>query len=320
MRNVKSFIFFVAIFIAPIILLAQATVSHGFKQDIEISADGKGGPTLIKQGETKIISYLPKSGNVSIRVRYKEGRRFVEKIANVNVSNGKLFLPEAPNAAVVQASVTQQTNKVQTQKPDQNSTTGDYNPKVGEVNIIKKLNTTIDSFPIKVVNKSGKGDLIFVGSVFTGAAIGERDTLTSTQNVRPGFLELNVIYKEAVYESDDAIGQSFIIAQQSLIFMVTDPNQIIEIDGSQFFDFSDLAPNMKVRFKNVGSITLFSRPVSRPLRSGRMSKSYKYEDAHKITWHFSDKDNLQRVTVWNYVPDSRLIKIRAIDDIFGVGR
>ena len=321
MRNVKGFIFFVAIFIAPTILLAQATVSHGFRQDIEISVDGKGGPTLIKQGESKIIPYLPKSGNVSIRIRYKEGRRFVEKIANnVKVSNGQLFLPEAPKAAVVQASATKQTNKAQTQKPNQNSADqGDYSPKVGEVNIIKKLSTAIEKFPVQVINKSKKGDLMFVGSAFTGAVVGENDTLISIEDVSPGILELNVIYKEIIYGADGA-AQSFFLAQQSLIFMVTDPNQIIEIDNSQFFDFASLLPNMKVRFKNVGDdITLFSMPVSKPLRPGRMSKAYKYEDACKVTWHFNDENNLRRMTVWNYVPDSRIIRIKSFDDIFGVG-
>jgi len=320
MKNVKSFIFFVAIFIAPTILLAQATVSHGFRQDIEISVDGKGGSTLIKQGESKSIPYLPKSGNVSLRVRYKEGRRFVEKIANVKVSNGQLFLPEAPNAAVVQASATQQSNKAQTQKPDQNSATGDYNPKVGKVNIIQGIDTKLESFPIKIVNNSGKGDLIFIGSVFTGAAIGEGDTLVSQQNVFPGLLELNVLYKKPSYDDNDDLGQSFILAQQALLFFVTDQEQVIEIDGSQFFDFSQLAPNLKVRFENEGNRTLFSRPVSRPLEPGRRSKVYKYAEAEKITWHFNDANNLRRVTVWNYVPESRIIRIQSFDDIFGVSR
>ena len=324
MRNLKDFIFFVAIFIAPTILLAQTTVSHGFRQDIEISVDGKGGPTLIKQGESKIIPYLPKSGNVSIRVRYKEGRRFVEKIANVNVSNGQLFLPEAPNAAVVKNSTSAPVAQKQIQKPDNQKNSqqkgDDYNPKVGEVNIIQDIDTKLESFPIKIVNNSGKGDLIFIGSVFTGAAIGEGDTLVSQQNVFPGLLELNVLYKKPSYDDNNDLGQSFILAQQALLFFVTDQEQVIEIDGSQFFDFSQLAPNLKVRFENEGKRTLFSRPVSRPLEPGRRSKVYKYVEAEKITWHFNDANNLRRITVWNYVPDSRIIRIQSFDDIFGVSR
>ena len=323
--RVKIILIIATIFVAPTLLLAQATVSHGFRQDIEISVDGKGGPTLIKQGESKIIPYLPKSGNVSIRIRYKEGRRFVEKIANnVKMSNGQLFLPEAPNAAVVKNSTSAPVAQKQIQKPDNQKNSqqkgDDYNPKVGKVNIIQGIGTKLESFPIKIVNNSGKGDLIFIGSVFTGAAIGESDTLISTNEVHPGLLELNVLYKKTAYDNVGADGQAFILAQQSLIFFVTDRDQIIEIDGSQFFDFSSLAPNLKVRFENVGKRTLFSRPASRPLKPGRRSKIYKYTEAEKITWHFSDADNLRRVTVWNYIPESQIIKVREIENIFGVAR
>lgn len=322
----KKFVFILVaslMFIAGKSGFAQAEVSHSFQQDIEVSVPGKGGPTLIKQGEKKVLSYVPNNGSVNFVVKYKNGKKYQTRNIQLIVSGGKVYIPEADGASREEAKTSSISSSDKASRSG--SQNQNYNPGIGQVNIIRGLTSDIPSFRLKLHNNAkDKGDVLFVGDVFTGLAAQAGDTIVSEQFVRPGLIELTVIYKMPYASQGTITGQSFTLAQQALVYMVTDKDQIITISDNDFFDFASLAEDIPIRFKNVGDITLYPKTSSKrlkPLRAGRTSSTIKFESARSTMWYYYDADNVQRLAVWELVPgDKPVIRIRAIDNIYGTGR
>jgi hypothetical protein len=304
---------------------SQAAVSHSFQQDIEVSVPGKGGPTLIKQGETKALSYVPTSGSVNFVVKYKNGRKTETRNVQVTVTNGAVNIPEAPGASREAEKTDSSTTSAPPRRSDSSpGPSQDFNPGVGQVNIVKNLTSNIASFNLRLHNDAkGKGDLLFIGNVFTGLAAQAGDTIVSRELVRPGLVELTVIYKMS-YTSFGGVGQSFTLAQQALVYMVTDSSQVITISDNDFFDFASLAADIPIRFKNVGGVTLYPKTSDkklRALRPGKNSRTTKFQLARSTMWYYYDANNVQRLAVWELVPgDKPVIQIRAMDHVYGTGR
>lgn len=314
-------------------VFAQAEISHGFKQDIKVSTN-KGGPVLIKQGEKKIIVFVPSSGTVNFTVEYKVGRRYVEGAIQRNIYDGKGFIPGAADANVETTtssasssadipSVTKMQAPNPRQLPDDN-----FAPEVGKVNQIRNVTASIQSFNLKVKNEAkGKGDLIFMGNVFTGVAIPPTgDTITSREKVRPGLVELTALYKMPYAPGGAVSGQQFALAQQAFAFMVTDSNQVITITDNDFFDFSELTGNIKVRFKNVEKPVMLPKSGNkklRPLRRGRISKAIPLDDVFSTMWYYTDENNVDHIAVFRITHPDRnnlLIYVGASDAIFNAGK
>ena len=304
-------------------LFAQAEVSHGFKQDIEVSTN-KGGPVLIKQGEKKNLDFVPISGAVNFVVKYKSGRRYVDGSIQRSIYDGKVFIPASADANVEQPSTT--TNVSSVTKIQAQSSDDDYSPEVGEVNYINNLTADIPSFHLRLKNQAKSiGEILFIGTVFTGvAAPPTGDTIISREKVRPGLTEMTVIYKMAIMSDGPTSGQQFTLAQQALAFFVTDPEQVITISDNDFFNFSSLAADLPIRFKNVDNVTLYPKSGNKklkPLRKGRVSKSINFESAQSTMWYYYDAHNVQRLAVWEIVPgDKPLIRIRRMDKLYGTAR
>jgi len=308
----KNVLFLIIIVLNLISKLAfsQAEISHPFQQDIEISVPGKGGPTLIKQGETKVLPYVTTNGKEKIVVRYRTSRNsYVSRPIIISIVGGKAELPLADDAFVEKKPKTDQpraASEIITQ-PSQHSS---GSPRVGDVNIITGLETKVDEFQITVVNNTTKGDLIFIGDVFTGAAFSQGDTLVSKTTVRPGLIEFNVLYQDHFFMDKGVIGRPIILLQQSIVAMVTRSQNIITIEDSHFFNVYELAPDLKVIFENVGPTTLMSNPPGkRPLRPGRKSQVYSFEEATKLSWSFTEKGVL-RTVILSITPQSNIIKIK----------
>lgn len=306
-------------------IFAQAEVSHGANQTLEISISGRGGPTMIGPGEKKLIAFFPTSGTVSVSVRYLNDRnRYENRTVNVGIYEGKVFLPSPPNIS---------SKVIRPEKPTPEtvlSTAGseNYEPSVGKVNQIRSITTNIESFQIKIKNEArSMGPLIFIGEVFTGvAAPPSGDTLVSREKVNPGLIELTVLYK-IPYGKDKVIGQQFSLAQQALAFIVTSPDEVLIIKDEDFFSFADLAPNTKVRFKNIGSTTMYAKSANkklqRPLRKGRMTPPISIEEAYSTMWYYKDKNNVDRLcTYQSLVPGKgNQFWIRIIDSnaLYNIG-
>jgi hypothetical protein len=106
-----------------------------------------------------------------------------------------------------------------------------------------------------------------------------------------------------------------IFSQQSIVAMVTSSQRIIIIEDNHFFDVYSLAPDLKVVFKNAGSKALMSNPASRrPLRPGRKSQVYTFEDAMKLSWSFADKGVL-RTLIMSILPNSSIIEVSPYDEV-----
>lgn len=329
MRN--KVIFFLAslslFLLASISVSAQAEFSHGFRQDIEVSVAGKGGPTLVKQGEALQINYLPKNGSVNFSVRYKSGRKYEERAVQLSVVNEKVFMPEAPGATEEASSKQVSSPSVPSAVNDRRQDQSDaYNPEVGQVNIIKNLTSDIPSFNLQLKNEAKSiGEILFIGNVFTGvAAKPDGNIITSREKVRPGLIEMAVIYKMTYTSASNISGQQFTLAQQALGYFVTDPEEVITITDNDFFDFATLASDLPIRFKNVGAPTLYPKSPNKklkPLRKWRMSKTIKFEDARSTMWYYYDVNNVQRLAVWEIVPgDKPIIRIKAMEQLYGTAR
>lgn len=320
------FLLGLSIVLASSTVFAQAEVSHGFKQDIKVSTN-KGGPVLIKQGDKKILAFVPSSGTVNFIVKYKVGRRYVDGSIQRNIYDGKVFIPASSDANVEQPSTSNATTNVSSvTKMQSQSSDDDYSPEVGQVNYINNLTADIPSFHLRLKNEAKSiGEILFIGSVFTGvAAPPTGDTIISREKVRPGLTEMTVIYKMAIMSDGPTSGQQFTLAQQALAFFVTDPEQVITINDNDFFNFSSLAADLPIRFKNVGSVTLYPKSGNKklkPLRKGRISKSINFESAQSTMWYYYDAHNVQRLAVWEIVPgDKPLIRIRRMDKLYGTAR
>lgn len=321
-----SILFVIAglIFIVGKNSFSQAEISHKFQQDIEVSVPGKGGPTLIKQGETKVLSYVPSNGSVNFVVRYKTQKgKYDTRPIQITASNGSVHLPEAPDA--LREAKTAPSPTVPRSSDPRPAPSQDFNPGVGQVNIIKNLTSDIPSFRLKLHNNAGdKGDLLFIGNIFTGLAAKAGDTIVSREFVRPGLVEFTALYKMTYASSGEITGQSFTLAQQALVYMVTDSSQVITISSNDFFDFASLAEDIPIRFENVGEITLYPKTSDRrlrPVRPGRASKTVKFEVARSAMWYYYDVNNVQRLAVWEIVPGGKpVIRIRAMEHVYGTGR
>lgn len=308
-------------------VFAQAEISHGFKQDIEVSVPGKGGPVLIKQGEKKMLTFVPSSGSVNFIIKYKSGKRYVDRAIQQTVYGGTVYVAAAADANIESStSVTTKTRVTTEQRTSQSDQGENYSPEVGQVNYISNLTADIPSFQLKIKNEAkGVGELLFIGSVFTGvAAPPNGDTIVSRERVRPGLIEMTVIYKMTIMSNNPTEGQQFTLAQQALAFFVTDSEQVITITDNDFFNFSSLAADLPIRFKNVGSVTLYPKSGNKklkPLRQNRVSKPVTFESAQSTMWYYYDAHNVQRLAVWEIVPgDKPLIRIRRMDKLYGTAR
>lgn len=302
-------------------VLAQAAVDHLFQQDIEVSVLDRGGPTLIKKGETRVLSYVPMNGAVNFSVRYETSRRYETQEIQVIVHNGAVTIPEAPGALRKSDPVAAAESRV---TPESRQTDG-AQPEIGRVNVVRSLTADIPSFPLKLHNNAtNKGDVLFIGGIFTGSSAQVGDTIVSREMVQPGLVEITVLYRLRSYRSQEINGQDFVLAQQAIVYMITaDPSQVITITNEDFFDFAILAEDLPVRFRNTGSTTLYPKTGDRrlkPLRPGRSSKATKFGSARSTMWYYYD-NGIQRLAIWELVPGDRpTINIRAMDNIYGIGK
>lgn len=314
-------------------IFSQAEVSHGASQPLEISVSGRGGPVVVNPGEKKLISFFPKSGTVSTQVRFLNKRNRYETLSvPIHVYDGKAFIPSPPDISNrVIESKKSESSSVGTTTTTQTTDSGDgYSPAVGKVNQIKNITSDIPAFNIKLKNEAkSMGDLIFVGSVFTGVAISPTgEIITSKEKVRPGLIEFTVLYRMPYGPTGSVKGQQFALAQQALAFIVTDPEEVLVIKDEYFFNFADLAPNTKVRFKNVGSTTMYAKSavkkLQRPLRRGRTTAPISLEDAYSTMWYYKDKDNVDRLCVYQSMGPGRgnqfYIRIVDSDYLYNVGQ
>lgn len=328
-KNLIFFLLCLSVMLASNNVFSQAEVSHGASQALEISVSGRGGPVMVNPGEKKLISFFPKSGTVSVNVWYLNDRnRYETRTVQVGVYDGKAYLPSPPNVSSrtirPEMSTSVPAKKAEASTDDNEG----YSPAVGKVNQIRSITTNIESFQIKVKNEAkSMGPLIFIGDVFTGvAAPPNDDTLVSRERAHPGLIELTVLYK-VPYGTGKVIGQQFSLAQQVLAFIVTSPDEVLVIKDEDFFSFADLAPNTEVRFKNVGSTTMYAKSANkklqRPLRRGRTTPPISIDEAYSTMWYYKDKNNVDRLcTYQSLVPGNGnqfWIRIVDSDALYNIG-
>jgi len=328
----KKIMFFSwSLLLAVVYSQAQTEVSHAFKQEIEVSTDN-GGPIKIMSGESATVAFIG-NGTENFRISYLRNGKKVTRAIQLVVKDNRLVIPAANDADVVVVAAESNGDrklKATTQQITHN-TTPNTTPNTGpsNINYIASVKARIPVFQLKLVNMSSK-DLLFIGDVFTGVAIAAptmkdgalvpSDTIISMESVRPGLTEINVIYKKIV--TGEANGQQFILAQQALAFVVIDSSQVITINDNDFFDFSSLVGNTPIRFKNVGTATLYPKSSNKklkPLRKGRVSKVVDYNTAQNTTWYYYSQNNVQKMGVWELAPGERpIINISAMEKLYNV--
>jgi hypothetical protein len=314
--------------IASLMLIAgksfsQAAVSHSAQQDIEVSVPGKGGPTLIKQGETRELSFVPISGSVNFLVRYKVGRKYEARPIQLTVVDGAVNIPEPPGANREEKK-TQQQVVVKDVPRTPNKTSGG-GPGEGKISSTRNITAPVPSFTVKATNKTSKGELFFIGKAFNGIALKEGDSVISSQDdIKPGLVEFTVLYRVLYSSGGEAGGQVLTFAQQALVYIVTEEKNEITITDNDFFNLEAIGKNAKFRFKNVGHETLYSAFGGKkfePLEHNRVSKKINFSNAMSMTWYAFDDHNTQRVVIYQVLPGRKpLINIRFLDTIYNVVR
>lgn len=334
----KLLLFVVLAVITTSAVFAQAKVDNLFRQRIEISLVGGGHKmTVPASATTGLIRWIPKE-KAEYLVKYLENQRYVEKRIWLQPVNGILTVPESLTADVVtpKKGDDQNANKgSSSSKTNSITNSGSDRPEVGQVNFIKGISAEIPSFHLPAKNKSNK-DILFIGNVFTGSALRPKDIILSKEFVRPGLIELTMLYKL----SDDSAqvagqyqdvsapsmgGHSLMFAQQAVGYMVMSATDTIVITDEDFFDIKTLMQK-EIRFKNVGNTTMHPRSKNKKLKSlkpGHSSKIIRIDQIGDLIWYFYDPNtNVQRLAIFEIAPDRvPIIKVRPMDgQIYGIGR
>lgn len=321
-------------------VFAQAKVDNLFRQRVEISLVGSGHKmTAPASTTTGLIRWIPKE-RAEYLVKYLENQRYVEKRIWLQPVNGVLTVPESLTADVVvekknDGNQRDAVNRQSNSSTAANSGGDNYRPEVGQVNFIKGISAEIPSFRLPAKNKSNK-DILFIGNVFTGSAMKPKGSLLSKEMVRPGLIELTMLYKL----SDDSVqvagqyqdvsapamgGHSLMFAQQAVGYMVMSATDTIVINDEDFFDIKTLMQK-EIRFKNIGNTTMYPRSQNKRLKAlkpGRSSKVIRIDQIGDLVWYFyDDKTKVQRLAIFEIAPDRvPIIKVRPMDDqIYGIGR
>lgn len=335
----KLLLFVVLAVIATSAVFAQAKVDNLFRQRVEISLVGSGHKmTAPASATTGVIRWIPKE-KAEYLVKYLENQKYVEKRIWLQPVNGILTVPESLTADVVTPKKGEDQNaKKGSSSAKTNSTANsgsDYRPEVGQVNFIKGISAEIPSFHLPAKNKSNK-DILFIGNVFTGSALRPKDSILSKELVRPGLIELTMLYKlsddsaQVAGQYQDAAapamgGHSLMFAQQAVGYMVMDAKDTLIIRDDDFFDIKSLM-SKEIRFKNIGNTTMYPRSQNKrlkPLKPGRSSKVIRIDQIGDLIWYFYDpKTKVQRLAIFEIAPDRvPIIKVRPMDDqIYGIGR
>ncbi len=335
----KLLLFVVLAVIATSTAFAQAKVNNLFRQRIEISLVGSGHKmSAPASSETGVIRWIPKE-KAEYQVRYLENKRYVDKRIWLQPVNGVLTVPESLTADVVveKKNDGNQRDVVNGQSNSSAASSGNdnYRPEVGQVNFIKGISADIPTFKLPAKNASNK-DILFIGNVFTGSAMKPKDRILSKEMVRPGLIELTMLYKL----SDDSAqvagqyqdvsapamgGHSLMFAQQAVGYMVMSATDTIVITDEDFFDIKTLMQK-EIRFKNTGNTTMYPRSQNKRLKAlkpGRSSKVIRIDQIGDLVWYFyDDKTKVQRLAIFEIAPDRvPIIKVRPMDDqIYGIGR
>jgi hypothetical protein len=193
-------------------------------------------------------------------------------------------------------------------------------PGVGKVHFIEKAKAEIPEFKLTVKNNTSKG-LIFMGEVFNGFALQPFDSVNSDELVRPGLIEINVLYQISDTNDNVFSGQATAFSQQALSYMIIDESQTIHIENEDLLNPASMT-DQKIRFKNVSKVVLYPSSKNKKLtalRPREISKKIKIEDLKDLVWYYNDpKNDMRRVAIFEIILGrTPIIKIKPMPNVYG---